>query len=1272
MIRTLLRIAMTFSLLTAGYFGYVEGFALVADRLDREPDVPVLPYDPSPSRTARETRQLALTAFGPGHWAIHAKIRYYDSQRGYWIFAEDYERKNNGKRFEFHPFALIWKHRNGTALKTVTSARAVVDFNRSLDLVSGKRDEPTRVLRARIEGGVRIRDDKGTPADPGDDLTITMADLDYSEERELIQTDGHVEIRDRDTLGTGEGMVVELRPITTTLQTPGPTGYNGARRIRILRDVRITVQDVGRSGIVPGGATQRVQVDRAREPRPGEITSDGEMRVDLPEPRRQPRVGPPAPQGPTYAHFARNVRVRQGDAQEPEQLDCDQLHLTLVPDTNQKARKHTHAAAAALEVETTEASLDPANQDSRSAAQGAFAMASPVSDGGPVSDLTLQRANAKGHAVWLQSKAHGLVARGNELTYIHNGGNEPDTTYFRGDRDTEIRKQDSAQGTIDVIRTLDVTLYHSGATNEPAAAVARGPGWLETRRLADQAVVRTARWNDQVVLRPVENDPKRRQLTLEGNPEVRDLERGRLTARSRIIASLVARTSSETNDTPPPQTSPDASKTAEPGGGYRIEMVQAWDDVLLEARASQPGPERQGQAANTAPLLSRSSGQVIRAREWLGVVFEDGPGAISAASRSSRAAGDPDTTNRAGAEPSAPLATAGARDTRSTSPDAAPTPLQVEATRIWAWVMPTRSAETTDRTASADGANGPLDGSWQARQVRLRGNVSVHQDPPPGKRRGLDLTGDEVDLIYQAEQRYEVRAYGGLRPARAQTDEFLIEGPVIGLDQAKHYACVIGAGKLVQENAGNGMFGRAAPDALPARFDGIDDGNGARPPDRLPGDGRGPLYIAWGCEPTGGPRLDPDGKPVESWMKFYGQPLDERGLPTLARAHFQGGVRAWTREAVLTCKEMWAYLDQQVDFSKPPRRGPTTPERGDRGARGSDVEPAPAARVDRVLCERDVDMVYRKVDEAGELVEKRRVRGDRVLYERATNRFHVDSPGEVDLYDRGKPMSADAGTPASGGPRPRRQASPMATPGQGSVRPASFAQASLPGTRPSANAGRGQAQPLRLVSIKFDDQMIGQLQSTPTAGKRAAGQAEFFGNVRVMNADVANEDVELDPDAPPRDYIYSVSDTLRVITEPPAGAAEGAPDRVLVQAWGELFALVVRPGRETAIQANDHMDYNSETGVSYIYGGDTGVSIVDQSGTGQPASYGRGSTVEFNHKTGTHRLLDARTIQLVDPRSGVRAGIPPTPPKPKPSRPKLSRFPRSDPRDKNRLNFEGR
>ena len=70
----------------------------------------VLQGPQSESETKRRAIRLAAGSFGPGHWsaAEDLQIRYYSAEKGYWMYAKEYERLNDGKRVRLRPFAIIW------------------------------------------------------------------------------------------------------------------------------------------------------------------------------------------------------------------------------------------------------------------------------------------------------------------------------------------------------------------------------------------------------------------------------------------------------------------------------------------------------------------------------------------------------------------------------------------------------------------------------------------------------------------------------------------------------------------------------------------------------------------------------------------------------------------------------------------------------------------------------------------------------------------------------------------------------------------------------------------------------------------------------------------------------------------------------------------------------------------------------------------------------------------------------------------------------------
>src|SRR5262249_51083061 len=168
-----LKVVIAFCVLLSAHLGYVRLFAIVADRAARSSGVSVVLVQ-SDSRTKKEAIALAARACGKDHWSADPELpgRYYNKERGYWMYYKEYKRKNEGKQFTFTPFVLIWQSHDKKELKIVTGDEAIVDLDRPLGLAVNKPGSaPMRVIHAQITGNVRLRDDHGTE-DTTDDMLI--------------------------------------------------------------------------------------------------------------------------------------------------------------------------------------------------------------------------------------------------------------------------------------------------------------------------------------------------------------------------------------------------------------------------------------------------------------------------------------------------------------------------------------------------------------------------------------------------------------------------------------------------------------------------------------------------------------------------------------------------------------------------------------------------------------------------------------------------------------------------------------------------------------------------------------------------------------------------------------------------------------------------------------------------------------------------------------------------------------------------------------------
>ena len=85
-------------------------FAVVKERLQPINNLVIIPDSERVgwSKTGRDATLLAEKSFGSDHWSTKAPWRVYNAQRGFWLYAETYDRKKDGKQYVFKPFAIIW------------------------------------------------------------------------------------------------------------------------------------------------------------------------------------------------------------------------------------------------------------------------------------------------------------------------------------------------------------------------------------------------------------------------------------------------------------------------------------------------------------------------------------------------------------------------------------------------------------------------------------------------------------------------------------------------------------------------------------------------------------------------------------------------------------------------------------------------------------------------------------------------------------------------------------------------------------------------------------------------------------------------------------------------------------------------------------------------------------------------------------------------------------------------------------------------------------
>ena len=1091
MLKKIFKAVTAFTILVGCYLGYVHVFAVAVRQwtITLAPSERIELPPPRDSHSKLEAIAHAAAVMGKDHWSAAKDLafRYYNAERGYWMYAKEYEQINeengvryDGKRIRLKPFLVISTSHDGKNTKTIMSDVAILDMNQSPGFTVSPDGEALKVLHVHLEPNVQIRDDKGTSNDKSDDMKVAMRTLDYDEPTQQITTESYVVIEDAEMVTSGTGMLVQLRKVDAS-RPGGSSGFDGAERLELFKNVRVVMHDVGKSGLLPatsqprhgakgtveatvqgtGGKEQEKAPKAPKEPpTPLVLTCDSKMQVFLPETREPVAVGPPAPPAPTLAQFDRNVVVLRGEIDDqPDQLTCDTLRLTLVPPEKPAAGEKS----------------------------------------GLFGNLTLQRAHGTGHAVWLYLPSDGVKLRCNELIHMRLAPIKPDLTYFRGDltRPLEIWKVDVVQEvdspdegkvkSVTYIRTVDATMYDKGTGFDSADVVANGPGRLETRPDRDQPVDKIAIWQDKL---RVQNDVgadgqvTKKMILLTGKRPcfIDQLQHASVDSGQWIKVFLEPRAplALKNGESPPSRLAgprdtgktqavvtagsgrtglsvsdvnrvPDAegSPAGAGGGGFEIRRLLAFRDVHMLAPA-----------------------KTMAARQWLDATFVDAvpaaspiattpaatataPAAVAAAPAAGATAPSAvASTTPSNAEDIPGSTTAGPGQSQVAANDQAAQkpaepPIVGSADRMWVKIemkpkvvvdtsasqesSPTKTASTapatTGSTASIMGEK-----TSEIREAWLWGSVAMHQDPAEGKTKGQEASGEAIYLdnrgkdkaitfIYQREPNETTYLPGPLPPARVENEQKIIKAAgVIAMNQATDQAWVEGPGTLTQfsQRASSSPVdslggGRKTANATTTRTTAPPTAGDPRPTSLLAQDGDQPAPAdrTPDSKPTtraGRPlsEIVPSTIRFSEGMEFNGRTVDPEGKPA-GRADFFGIVTAQLEDALLHCEErMITFTDQVVPLAqlgalsssqpKPkPTDSPTTGAPADNGA-----EPAPGPQLALIKCYRNAILISRKVDPlAPILLQQQRVEADELLdYDRRTGRFWVPQKGKVFLYDR--------------------------------------------------------------------------------------------------------------------------------------------------------------------------------------------------------------------------------------------------------------------------------
>lgn len=302
---------------------------------------------------------------------------------------------------------------------------------------------------------------------------------------------------------------------------------------------------------------------------------------------------------------------------------------------------------------------------------------------------------------------------------------------------------------------------------------------------------------------------------------------------------------------------------------------------------------------------------------------------------------------------------------------------------------------------------------------------------------------------------------------------------------------------------------------------------------------------------------------------------------------------------------------------------------------GMNANAPPPLQVAWVRGEGGVALTHRPVNaRIGRVDQVVRASGPVIVFDRGSGAYQIEGAGMV-RHHQWKIERREATT------RAERQR-------DGSVR-----------TVPIAAAERSYWQATR---VTFQKGMTGKVGLDSTGGgfntrSDQPQRAQFLGEVDLIQARVETADEDLNPDAPPPDFVRLSSTQMIVDTlPPPPDAPADIKQWLLMEAIGSANART----RDTSIQGAT-IKYDSLRSTCLVQGArGRDVLVVRQDQPGAGASYGQSGSVLVNLKT--------RDVALVDPKAGdllTRPGAPLVAPPPVTARPDRfrDRFPQTNQRN---------
>jgi lipopolysaccharide export system protein LptA len=724
----------------------------------------VLEGSPEPSisepRENEADKKLRI-AFGPDCDEVTKRNIKVELQSRGMVFAAENMKFDNGRvKFDKFSLAIFGKQHageRGQEINTVTCNEATLTFDKPVNNIAEMGSNARKITGAELSGDIYIINNRSTPQRDDDLSLFTQGPLYYEESRHLIWTAAVVKVTDPQSKPNpmvicGTRMYLYLIADNPT-PTPGTPGKAKAKadssmkveRIELGENVDMDLWTDPRSGFLGGGQSDRGQGNEA-----GAGHDSGEHRAQASDPVEKAKVKIRT-QGPFQYNLLTDratFDISHHSGPNPNVVQVDRVQ--------EKESKNDHLECDHLEIQFQR----------KNAAAG-----QAVPDAG-AEGLSMETVHATGKEVVLTSDAEVLEAHGNDLFYDKNAH-------------LSILKGQPYMWALKEGNEIEAPELHLLDTKGAQKATALGAGIIRMLDKKTGERSQEARWQKKL---EYGKDGAYDLLYLTGDATFLDHEHGQQLQAQALKVWL--QPSKENKAEPGSDSQRPSPHHVDALGQVKVTgsdlCVHDTDHLVIFFKDMPPTPTPATPTVQKPPSANPDPTKGIKDTKTEMSQPGTAPGTVASSPVAPHPGIDEQVTAAKPIEQNGVLAP---------PPQAAPaTAAAAPATAAKKKNPIDLSAREIEAHVLRSGTKNELD------KVSCEGTVRVRQEPAPPDDKGVDIRGEQLNLVRQADGNI-LMVKGD--SAQVQLQDLYIVGPEVNIDQTTNELWVNGCGAMRLPSDGN-------------------------------------------------------------------------------------------------------------------------------------------------------------------------------------------------------------------------------------------------------------------------------------------------------------------------------------------------------------------------------------------------------------------------------------------------------------------------------------